>query len=81
MQFHVIRRAEDLSRRTFYLRSNDAGALFQARSQHGVLQISPRFSEVGDCVVSCRVAAPQPLDLREHEPHPVGAFLSGVEFR
>jgi hypothetical protein len=49
----------------------------QPSAEHRVGEVCLRLGEGGDRVSACHVAVPEPLDLREDEPHPVAALAAG----
>ena len=55
------------------------GALAQARAQHRVGQVGPGLLQGGDGEPPGGGAAAQPLDLREHEPHPVAGLAARAQ--
>ncbi len=53
----------------------------QPLSEHLMSQVSPCLLNRRDGIVTCGGGAPQTCDLREYEPHPVGALRALPQFR
>src|SRR5215218_4236049 len=54
-------------------------ALDQPPAERGVSEVGPGLVQAGDREPLRHPAAPEPGDLREDEPHPVGALLAGPQ--
>src|SRR5262249_36174473 len=80
-EFEVIRVTEDLLDVAARDLIHQPRALAQPRTQNGMLQVGFSLGVRGDGEVSSRGAVAQSLDLRKHEPHPVGGLASGTKLR
>jgi hypothetical protein len=79
-QLDRIDAAEDLLGAETSMRSDELGAFDQARSEHGMGEVSLRLSQIVDRVRLGHGTAPQPGDLREDEPHPMTGLAPCAEF-
>jgi hypothetical protein len=79
-ELEVVRGAEDLIDGFLLDLEDEEGALFEARTEDGVLQVGLGFIERTDSVEERVRALAEAFDLGEDEPDPVAAFLAGAEF-
>lgn len=79
-EFEIVRGAEDGVGRFFGMGEDGGRAFEQARAEGFVREIGAGFVKGGQRIALAHGAHAQPGDLREHEPHPMGALVAGAEF-
>ncbi|MNQ63750.1 hypothetical protein D3C85_781430 [compost metagenome] len=80
MKFQVIGMTENRRHRTLLDVQHFLCAGAQPGTQQGVIKVGLRFFPGADGVASGHFAAAQPGKLRKDEPHPVTAFVAGIQF-
>jgi hypothetical protein len=79
-ELHGIHRAEDPLGGPALGVGDDAGALTQPRSEHGVGEVGARLGDGGDRELAGHRAPAEARHLGEHEPHPVADLGACAQF-
>src|SRR5262245_32543994 len=78
-ELHVVRRAEDLTRRLALDGQRRLRTLDEPRPEHGMGEVRARLVEALDRVALRRRAEPEAGDLGKDEPHPVRALAAAPD--
>lgn len=80
VELEVVGRVEDFMSGTAFDGQDEASAFAQAFAEDAMAEVGDGFLAGGDGELAGCGAAAEAGDLREDEPHPVGAFAAGPKF-